>query len=306
MFSTPVLLIVFNRPRLTAKVLDSLAALQPTIVYVAADGPRKNNESDIRLCAETRALIKSKVTWNCELKTRFLDENVGCGNAVSSAISWFFQNNEYGIILEDDCLPDPSFYSLCEELLLKYKDQPEVMHIGGSNFQNGKKRGEASYYFSSEIHVWGWASWRRAWNAYDFRLSGLQKFISENKIGNYYNEKEIVSYWHTIFERTQLGDVDTWDYQWRYSIWNAGGLAIVPQKNLVSNIGFGSDATHTAISNAADNQARYAMEPVLIYPTTITRDKEADLYTFNTHYKPEIPHYSLLKRVISKLKRIFR
>jgi hypothetical protein len=306
MLATPVLFIVFNRPHLTAKVLDSLLAIKPSVLYVAADGPRANKESDVKLCAETRALIESKVTWPCEIKKRFLDENLGCGKAVSTAISWFFSEVEYGIVLEDDCLPDASFYPFCEQLLLKYKDNNEIMHIGGANFQDGKKRGEASYYFSSEVHVWGWASWRRAWNAYDYNTSNLHEFISTHKIKKYYQDKKIINYWHHIFERMTRHEIDTWDYQWRYCIWNAGGLAIIPQKNLVSNIGFGADATHTSVTASSDNVPRQTMEPVLIHPATITRDAAADLYTFDQHYKPGIQENSLVERVVSKLKNVFR
>ncbi len=307
MFSTPVLLIVFNRPHLTSKVLDSLLALKPSVLYVAADGPRANNDSDLKLCTETRLLIESKVTWPCEVKKRFLNENKGCGKAVSEAISWFFSENEYGIILEDDCLPDPSFYTFCEELLLKYRDNKEIMFIGGTNFQNGQKRGDASYYFSSEIHVWGWASWRRAWNVYDFNLSDLKEFKTTQKIKKYYQDKTIISYWYDIFDRMRMHEIDTWDYQWRYSIWNAGGLAIIPQKNLVSNIGFGTDATHTSVTASSDNMPRYTMEKELIHPSAIIRDAAADLYTFEHHNRPWIiKHPSLMKRVYSKLKRLIR
>ncbi len=306
MFSTPVLLIVFNRPHLTSKVLDSLLALKPSVLYVAADGPRKDKEEDIKRCAETRALIDSKITWPCEVKKRFLKENMGCGKAVSTAISWFFNENEYGIILEDDCLPDPSFYPFCEQLLWKYKNDKEIMHIGGANFQDGKKRGDASYYFSSEIHVWGWASWKRAWSVYDYNTSGLQQFINTGKIKKYYQDKKIIRYWYTIFQRMQMHAIDTWDYQWRYAIWNAGGLAIIPQKNLVSNIGFGADATHTSVTANSDNVPRYAIESVLVHPAAVIRDTAADLYTFDQHYKPGIVNHSFAKKVYFRIKNLLK
>lgn len=306
MFSTPILLIVFNRPHLTSAVLDNLLDLKPSVLYVAADGPRKNNELDSKLCTETRSLIESKVTWPCDIRKRFLNENMGCGKAVSTAISWFFSENEYGIVLEDDCLPDASFYSFCEQLLIKYKNNNEIMHIGGANFQDGKIRGQSSYYFSSEIHVWGWASWSRAWNVYDFNISDLQNFIATEKIKKYYHDKKIITYWHTIFYRMQQHVIDTWDYQWRYCIWKAGGLAIIPQKNLVSNIGFGMDATHTSITANSDNLPRYTIENILIHPATIIRDTSADLYTFDQHYKPQIIKHSLIKRVYSKIKNLLR
>lgn len=306
MFSTPILLIVFNRPHLTAKVLDSLLALQPDTLYVAADGPRQNNSSDIKRCSETRGLIKSKITWPCQLKTRFLNENKGCGKAVSEAISWFFSENEQGIILEDDCLPDPSFYTFCEQLLLKYKSNEEIMHIGGANFQDGKKRGDGSYYFSSEIHVWGWASWKRAWNTFDYNISDLQQFTATDKIKKYYQDKTIIRYWYNIFQRMQTHEIDTWDYQWRYAIWKSGGLAIIPQKNLVSNIGFGADATHTTATASSDNVPSQAIDNVLVHPAAIIRDTAADQYTFDHHYRPNSIKNSLMTRVRSKIKRLLR
>ena len=305
MYSTPVLLIIFNRPKQTSKLLDSLIEIKPKVVYVSADGPRENNSSDKQLCEETRALIKSKVTWDCEVKLNFSDKNQGCGKAVSSAISWFFEHNELGVILEDDCLPDVSFYLFCEDMLYRYKDNKNIMHIGGANFQNGKKRGNASYYFSSEVHVWGWASWRRAWNKYDFNTTSINEFITKNKILNYYQDKKIVNYWLTIFKQINRHEIDTWDYQWKYSIWNEGGLAIIPQINLISNIGFGLDATHTSVSGPFDNMKRYSLDFPLIHPSDIKRDKVADSYTFNQHYKPKGKR-TLIFKVYSKFKKMLR
>ena len=307
MFSTPVLLIIFNRPKQTALMLNSLAARQPEVLYVAADGPRANNASDAVLCAETRALIEEKVTWKCEVKKLFLDENYGCGKAVSNAITWFFKHNEYGIILEDDCLPDPTFYGFCEQLLLKYRHDQKVMHIGGSNFQQGKKRGDADYYFSAEVHVWGWASWRRAWENYDFDMKELDAFVAQRKLANYYTDRTVINYWLGIFERMQKHEIDTWDYQWRYSIWNAGGIAIIPNTNLVSNIGFGADATHTFVSGPYDNMPTQPVGEKLVHPASKVINAEADKYTFDEHYKPEIltlskKLYHLRRRIINKLK----
>ncbi|MDQ3047224.1 MAG: nucleotide-diphospho-sugar transferase [Bacteroidota bacterium] len=306
MFTTPVLLIIFNRPVQTAKVLEALAQIKPAVLYVAADGPRADRQTDAELCAKTRKLIDEMVTWDCKIERLFRDKNLGCGKAVSESITWFFDHNESGIILEDDCIPDPSFFPFCAELLNKYKDKEEVMHIGGTNFQQGNVRGEGSYYFSSEVHVWGWASWSRAWKKYDYDMKALSQFEKEKKILPYYKDKISVNFWLKIFNRMRLHEIDTWDYQWRFSIWNSGGLTIIPQKNLVTNIGFGTDATHTFEGGAYENMKSYSIAFPLQHSSFVTRNEEADYFTFDQHYKPEIEHTPLVKKVISKLKRLLR
>ncbi len=164
MFQTPILFLIFNRPDTTKRVFESISRVKPTKLYIAADGARKNKVGEVLLCQETRNIIEL-IDWECEIKTLFRTENLGCKIAVSSAIDWFFENEEQGIILEDDCLPHPSFFGYCETLLNYYKDDLRIGHIGGDNFQKGKKRGEGSYYFSQYYFIWGWAIWKLAWNA---------------------------------------------------------------------------------------------------------------------------------------------
>ena len=162
MISTPVLFLIFNRPELTEKVFQKIQDAQPKYLFVAADGPRDNKYGEKDLCEKTRAVVLENITWECEVKTLFRTENLGCRTAVSSAINWFFENVEEGIILEDDTVPDNSFFSYCQALLEKYRNHEQIMMITGDNFQDGIKRGNGSYYFSRYVHIWGWASWRRA------------------------------------------------------------------------------------------------------------------------------------------------
>jgi hypothetical protein len=306
MFQTAVLLVVFNRPSLTQRVLERLREIKPAKLFVAADGPRKNKPADEQLVRQTRALIETHVDWNCEVKTLFREENLGCGKAVSEAITWFFEQNETGIILEDDCLPSPGFFSFCEELLKRYKDNERIMHIGGTNFQDGLQRGNASYYFSSIVHVWGWASWRRAWKHYDFNVSGLDQFLAQKKISNYYNDRKAVAYWKGIFTQMKNRGLNTWDHQWTYSVWKQEGLAIIPQKNLVSNIGFGDSATHTGSEDTTYSEMPVYELGEISHPAEIRQDKEADNYTFFKKYFPQVEKKPLARKITGKLKRLFK
>lgn len=301
-FNTPILFLIFNREETALKVFNRIKLLQPSRLYVAADGPRKNNEKDIENCNHTRAIIE-QVDWECEVFKLFRDENLGCGKAVSGGINWFFEHEEEGIILEDDCLPDSSFFSFCNTLLDFYRNDERIFHIGGTNFQRGIKRGNASYYFSANVHVWGWATWKRAWKKYDFDVLDVEEFILQRKIEKYFSEKNIRDYWHAIFRNMKQHKIDTWDYQWLYSVWNNGGLSIIPQVNLISNIGFNSDATHTHSDNEWANVPTYSITEI-IHPQSITQNKEADLYTFNSHYAPPMkePKHGIVRRIINKIR----
>jgi hypothetical protein len=270
----PVLMVVFNRPELTKQVFDAVRNYKPERLYVAADGPRAHVEQDLKKCEATRAVFKG-VDWDCKVEYLYRDNNLGCGRAVSSAITWFFEQEEEGIILEDDCLPDASFFEYCRSLLAYHRHNSKVMHIGGCNFQYGKTYGEASYYYSSIPHVWGWASWRRAWKHYDFNLSDLNFFLNRKVIEHYVGKGKVHDFWFEIFCKMNQKRIDTWDYQWQYAIWNAGGLAIIPQVNLIKNIGFGADATHTTQDHPFSGLATGTMDK-LIHPEVITLNREAD------------------------------
>ena len=162
---TAVLFLLFNRPDTTTHVFEKIRQIKPQRLYVASDGPRESYDGEIEKVIKARE-IASKVDWPCELKTLFRDKNLGCKKGVSSAITWFFEHEEQGIILEDDCIPNLDFFNFCENLLIRYSRDKRIFTITGSNFQNGKWRGDASYYFSKKFHCWGWATWKRAWKLY--------------------------------------------------------------------------------------------------------------------------------------------
>lgn len=277
---TAVLFLVFNRPDTTAQVFEAIRKAQPPRLYVAADGPRANREGEAEKVAKVRE-IATAVDWPCEVKTLFREQNLGCKYAVSGAITWFFEHEEQGIILEDDCLPHPDFFHFCNTLLERYAKDEQVSVITGNNFQNGHKRGAASYYFSKYNHCWGWATWRRAWQYYQ----GDLPFWPEWSQSAAWREKtpDAVErrYWSQIFERVRAGQIDSWAYPWTASLWHHGGLTATPNVNLVSNIGFGPDSTHTASADSPLAAMATGTIGELKHPAFVEQDVEADRYVFD-------------------------
>ena len=294
----PILFLVFNRPETTALVFRRIKEMQPTRLFVAADGPRTGKEGEAEKCEAVRQLILGGIDWPCDVKTLFRGHNLGCGNAVSGAISWFFQHVEEGIILEDDTLPDPGFFEFCRTLLEKYRYDDKVKMISGNNFQNGKWRGDGSYYFSAYSHIWGWASWRRTWNEYDFSLSGMDTDNLENHMQKYFEKNDVMEYWKKIFQQVKDGLVNTWDYQLLFSIWKQHGSSILPNVNLVSNIGFGESSTHTKNKDDKTSNIPAGTLHELTHPGKIEIDKNADEYYSN---KFLLGKHSLFERIKYKL-----
>ncbi|WP_316816896.1 nucleotide-diphospho-sugar transferase [Pedobacter nyackensis] len=244
--NTPVLFLIFNRPDNTAKVFEAIRSAKPKKLYVSADGPRTEEEKTV--CEQTRAILKN-IDWECTVLTNLSEHNKGCRVAMSEGISWFFKQEEEGIILEDDCLPSASFFAFCSTLLAHYRYDTRITHIGGSNFQLGTKRSEASYYFSNLTPVWGWASWRRTWNNYDVDLKSFPSFKEQDLINNCQSHFPFKEGWLNALEKTYNGEIDTWDYQYAYANLINHGLSVIPNVNLISNIGFGPNATHTFDQN---------------------------------------------------------
>lgn len=240
--TSPVLLVIFNRPETTLRVFEQIARAKPARLYVAADGPRTPEEA--ARCDRAREIATS-ISWDCEVKTLFRDKNVGCQEGVKGAVDWFFDSEDAGIVLEDDCVPSLSFFKFCFELLARYRDDERIGSICGTSFALPGSVQE-SYYFSRYPYVWGWASWRRAWKNYDISLRRWPelretKFLSE--IGR--SSWAFKTYWTNIFDECYRGEHDTaWDYQWVYSFWAKQFVACVPNRNLVSNVGFGEASTH--------------------------------------------------------------
>jgi len=269
------LFLVFNRPECTKKVLLEIKKYRPTSLYIAADGPRKKIKGEIDKCNEVRQIIE-KVDWPCRVKRLYRKDNLGCKNAVSSAIDWFFKNVSEGIILEDDCVPSASFFKFCEKMLSLYRDNRKVMHIGGVNFQKGEGKNKDGYYFSKYSNIWGWATWRRAWKGYDVKIKDWPEIKKSGKIDGYFDSWLEKEYWITLFSALYRGKIDTWDYQFVYHVWKNAGVSIVPNKNLVSNIGFGSDAVHTSSNKVGYANMQTHNMKVEMIGKKITIDRETD------------------------------
>jgi hypothetical protein len=300
---TAVLFLVFNRPDTTRQVFEAIRQAKPPRLYVAADGPREDKLGEVERVGEVRT-IATAVDWPCEVKTLFRDKNLGCKKGPSTAITWFFENEEQGIILEDDCLPHLDFFSFCENLLDRYLSDERIFVITGNNFQNGKWRGDASYYFSKYNHMWGWATWRRAWKHYQEDINFWPKWKTSDAWKKYNSDKIEKKYWQKSFDLVYKKKiVDAWDYPWTASIWYKGGLTATPNVNLVSNIGFGKDATHTFSKN--DKNANVPTQEIgeIIYPEEIKQNISADRYNFDNFFDGlniRFPHnlFRLPKRII--------
>lgn len=300
MANVPILFLIFNRPDTTARVFEAIRAARPERLYIAADGPRAGREAEIELCAETRR-ITAAVDWPCEVTTLFREEHMGCGRAVSSAISWFFNSEPEGVILEDDCLPGVDYFPYCSELLAKYRHEEKVMFIGSTNFQGSIKRGDASYYFSSYSHVWGWASWRRAWEKNDFEQRNITRGEFEAIVKERFLTKAEQVYWHFIFRQMLKHKIDTWDYQWQFSIWRSGGITVIPNCNLVSNIGY--SGTHSGDEGDMHmNMPTSAILPI-VHNKGLIVDREADLWFYEHHIMPAKKQF--LHKILSKPRHLF-
>lgn len=286
-FSTPVLLLIFRRPDLTRRVLEVLRQVRPTRLYVAADGPRPGHLTDERQCTEARQVLK-EVDWPCQVVTLFQEQNLNCGLGPVTALNWFFAHEEEGIILEDDCVPSASFFPFCAELLARYRHEEQVMHIGGNNFGSEARRPLApdapSYHFSTQRTSWGWATWRRAWQRYEYHMPDFHAVAASGGLDAAFSGR--------LEKRYRLAKMagvlalpqppDVWDYQWEYAIARHQGLYIIPAVNLVGNLGFGGDSTHTH-----DAQDTLGMLPAqelpfpLRHPVHVVADRRRDNRRFN-------------------------
>lgn len=243
MFDIPVLMLVFNRPELTSRVFEAVRSVKLDKLFISADGPRADNPCDQSLCAQTRSIF-DKIDWKCDVHLRYNDSNLGCRACVSSGIDWFFSGVDKGIILEDDCLPGKSFFHFCRHVLLRYENDTQVMHVNGSNFQ-GNSRTRHDYFFSPHVNIWGWATWKRAWEKYDVDMADYPSFAEDKQIERITPIAKMHRHWSGIFERSYAGRINTWDFQWQYAVFRHNGLAAVPKKNLILNTGFDTGSTHT-------------------------------------------------------------
>jgi hypothetical protein len=276
--SVPVALIIFNRPDLTARVFEAIRRVRPSQLFIIADGPRSPAEDE--LCQQAREIIH-RVDWDCQLKLEFSEINLGCGRRPRTGIDWVFSQVEQAIILEDDCVPSPGFFRFCEQLLERYRDDERVMHIAGSNFLTRQQIALYSYYFSKYAQACGgWATWARAWQHMDFEMKEWNKFVSERSSQVFDDSLERKHWVHKLRPISAGQRPDVWDYQWQVSLWMRGGVSIVPATNLITNIGFRYDATHTRAESWQGNLPAGEMPEELSHPREVRIDEEADRRLF--------------------------
>lgn len=248
MFKTPILLIIFNRPKTTKIIFNEIRTQKPLHLFIAADGPRTFKDGEELLCKKAREVTEN-IDWKCKVHRLYRKNNLGCGKAVSGAINWFFDNVENGIVLEDDCLPNKTFYSFASKMLEKYKNEINIMHISGDNFLKEQDQDKDIHLSSNYPHVWGWATWKNRWKKYDYKIREWRKKSIFSKLGSINGDIWNKIYWTAKFDSVGYRITNTWDYQWVYCVMKNKGLAIVPGVNLVSNIGFGENSTHTGDSS---------------------------------------------------------
>jgi hypothetical protein len=308
MFNKPILFLIFNREEHSSKVFDVIRDIKPRQLYIAADGPRASISGEAKVCKQVRESIINKIDWDCEIHTLFRQSNIGCGLAVSSAISWFFENEEEGIILEDDCLPDKTFFKYCSELLDQHRFNSSISIISGCNFdQNQTNHNSNSSYFYSKIpYTWGWATWKRTWEGYDYNIEKWNKINRRAFLKWLFDEIEFQNFWEKVFNDVYGGQKTTWDYQFFFHCFSQKQLAIVPSVNLVTNIGHDQSATHTF--NSESLQSKFPIIPIkfpLIHGTDISQNREYDILLQENCFG-RIPHISFKKRVYRFIKKKFK
>lgn len=293
MYKVPILLVVFNRPDYTQKIFDQVREIAPTQLFIAADGPRPDRPDDLDKTNRVRDIV-SKVDWPCEVHKLFRDKNIGFRDAERFAFDWFFEHVEAGVILEDDELPNQSFFRFAEEMLERYKDNKEVMMITGSNPMSDPEMKD-SYFFSKYFSIWGWASWRRAWKQYDFDMKSWGEKNNKIKIKNIFSQKFMQGRLKKMFDEIYPGPPKTWDTQWMYACLMNNGVCIVPKVNLITNIGI--EGVHSQGGNQNLQSYDIYQYGRLTHPQAIAVNTDYDNAFFEKNFKePKRPLHIRLKR----------
>ena len=301
--TVPVLVCAYRRPATTEKVFDSIRKARPKKLYVAVNAPQPGNNVEIENVDKVKNVF-STIDWECELFTLYREHHLSLKESIATAIDWFFDNEEEGIILEDDCLPSQSFFHYCQDLLHKYRDDQTVMHIGGSNHGVIDDESNESYFFSKHLHIWGWATWKRSWKIYDIEMSKWPDFKERVNFEKFFGseiekERKLLTWGNAYSNRT-----DCWDYQWCFSVLTQGGIGITPTKNLIKNIGIGKDATHTFNTESYQNFLDLEeMEFPLKHPDFKIVNYDLD---FKYSFKNRIRKPTRLQQVKSRVKGILR
>lgn len=299
-----VLLIAFNRPDLVQMCLEAIAEAKPRRLYVAIDGPRPTHPDDSQLIEESRQVVTQGVHWPCEVFVRMRSENLGCRVGVVDALDWFFTREEEGIILEDDCIAHPEFFDFCAVLLERYRDNNRVLSIGGDNSGNVEFQGCWSYGFVRHPAVWGWATWRRAWMLYDRDMTKWREIRETPLVSVMFPDETEAMLRSDNFDSVLDGRIDTWDYQWSATCHTLDALTVMPAKNLISNVGFRADGTHTRKESSL---ASALTEPIfpLSHPPVLLIDRSAErqIVVAVDGAKPGITEWSAqrLRRLVAKM-----
>lgn len=280
----PVLLLLFNRPKITKKLITRLREVRPKKIYINIDGPRHNNNNDKKLCKKVALIIKKNINWNTKVKLKINETNLGCRYSVSNAITWFFKFEKKGIILEDDCIPDISFFNYCEKMLNLYNDTNKVKTISGNGYQT-KKDCPYDFYFSKYHQCWGWATWKRSWREFDNSMNFWKSFKNSKRWKNLHKSLMEQKYWEKKFNLSNKKKIDSWAYPFLASIWYKNGVSIAPYRNLVKNIGIDEDATHSYGFKDKYFQTKNSNVKIKCKKIKNIRvNKNADEFTFNNHF----------------------
>lgn len=295
---TPVLLITYKRPETTLQVIEAIRKVAPMRLFFASNCPPPGDVLGAKQCTQTRALV-NMVDWECDVRTLLRENHLSARMSISSAIDWFFENVTEGIILEDDCLPSVSFFYFCQRLLERYRDDSRIFMISGDNLLFGKRPDDATYYFSRTNHIWGWASWRRAWSFYDVEIRRFPEFTASNLIDNIFDNRKERRKWMNNFTLVYEKRLDTWDHQWAFAILSQNGLSVMPNHNMISNIGFGASATHTGGGSIYANLPTVEIEEI-VHPLFVVHDRAADRLERKI-YRSSIPFATMVRNKILQI-----
>jgi hypothetical protein len=303
---TPVALIVFNRPDTAKRVFDAVATVQPKRLFLISDGPRPDRAGEADRCAEVRQIV-SRIDWPCQVETDFATKNIGCRPRIISGINWVFSQVEEAIILEDDCVPAPSFFPYCAEMLARHRNDTQVAFVSGFNPLEKLFPFEFSYYYSlpTTFSIWGWATWRRAWQAFDEHLQTWPEVRQAGLLNLIFPDKKVVSYWTHVFDEMHAGTgPSAWDYQWIYACWTRNWLNVFPRRNLIHNVGFGIRATHTKNIDPAITIESASVTFPLRHPAAITAWPAHTMASQKYLYTPGF--FRKVRRKIAQLRRPVR
>jgi hypothetical protein len=297
---TPVAFFVFNRPSTTRRVFEVIARAQPAKLLLIADGPRQHREGEAEACRQVREIV-ARVDWPCEIFRNFSESNLGCQERMISGLSWVFSSVEEAIILEDDCLPDVSFFYFCQELLERYRGDGRIAYISGDYLVGQSLRPADSYYFSQIGGIWGWATWKSEWQRYDRHLSDWPKLREQQMLQQIFDEPKVVKFWTRLFDAIyEKKGPDTWDYQWLYTNLKNNSLTVVPSTNLVANIGFGRGATHTTEADSRFMLPASTMKFPLKHPSSFVPSRSLD----RRRIQDMLPQ-SKLQRIFKKVRSLY-